>query len=281
MTTLTTIPNEMGSGGAHLAPDGAAGSPTLKEILEEHKAAIEGLSGSAAGAVIVARAATTADRSLTGLTNTNLDGVTPVAGDVILVRANTDPVENGLYVAAAGAWTRMKDSENADVLKSGLLVQVEEGSTLADKLYALTTNDPFVVGTDAIAFAESTAKGAVATTSAAGLMSAADKAFLDSEHEAAGTAIGDADGNIAIAGGKWRVLATLSGNRSYTLQTTGAVAGDQITVTRTSTAANTAAFINGGPGAGTLLTMPNSKVAFAKFQFDGTNWALREVGVGS
>lgn len=130
----------------------------------------------------------------------------------------------------------------------------------------------------ALAALDAAGSDEAASQSQAGTMSAADKKFLDNVHAAAGTAIADADGNIAVAQGYWRVLATLTGNRSYTLQTTGAVAGDQIEITRTSTAANTAAFINGGAGAGTLLTMPVSKVNSAKFQFDGTNWALRSCG---
>lgn len=43
LPTLTTIPNSFGSGGANLAPGGAAGSPTLAAVLQEHKDALETL----------------------------------------------------------------------------------------------------------------------------------------------------------------------------------------------------------------------------------------------
>lgn len=100
---------------------------------------------------------------------------------------------------------------------------------------------------------------------------------------AAGTALTDADATIAVAAGKWRKMpaATLSANRAITLGTTGAVADDQIQVTRLDVGAFTLAFVNGGAGAGTLYTMPVSKLAHAVFQFDGTNWALRSFGLGS
>lgn len=101
----------------------------------------------------LARAATTANRTLSGLTSTVLDGVTPVADDVILVRAQTDATQNGLYVASAGAWTRKKDDQGADVVVSGMLVQVLEGSTLSDTLWTLTS-DGFTVGDDDLEFSQ-------------------------------------------------------------------------------------------------------------------------------
>lgn len=97
---------------------------------------------------------------------------------------------------------------------------------------------------------------------------------------AAAVALADSTETITIAQGPWRVAsAALTANRTKTLSPTGATAGDQITITRTEgAAAFTLAVVNGGPGAGTLFTMPASKVNYAKFQFDGANWALREMG---
>jgi len=109
--------------------------------------------------VHLARAATTGNRTLSGLTNTSLDGITPAADDLILVRAQTDPEDNGLYLAAAGAWTRLKDDQGADVIKPGMLVQVREGTTLEDTLWALTS-DAVTVGTDNIVFSQMLEAGA-------------------------------------------------------------------------------------------------------------------------
>jgi hypothetical protein len=99
----------------------------------------------------LARVATTADHALTGVTA--IDGVTPAAGDLILVRANTDATENGLYVAAAGAWARLKDDQGADVIRPGMLVQVREGTTLQDTLWAITA-DEVDLGTEDVVFSQ-------------------------------------------------------------------------------------------------------------------------------
>jgi len=93
-----------------------------------------------------------------------------------------------------------------------------------------------------------------------------------------GTALTDADATITVADGQRRVLSdgTLTDNRSVTLGTSGAVLGDTIDIARIDTEAFTLAIINGGAGAGTLLTFPVGAMLYAKFRFDGTNWELRE-----
>ncbi len=119
----------------------------------------------------------------------------------------------------------------------------------------------------------------LATTTRDGLMSAVDKIFFNGLHAAKGTNLTDtATQTIDISGGTWRVLPTLSQGGTLTVDDANAVAGDQITITRRSAAAFTYAIVNGGAGAGTLLTMPASTPSFAKLQFDGTDWEVREMG---
>lgn len=102
----------------------------------------------------------------------------------------------------------------------------------------------------------------------------------NSERGAKGTNLTDASVTIQVTQGPWRALpaATLSANRSITLGTTGAFAGDKITITRLDVTAFTLAIVNGGVGAGTLITYPVSKLGSGIFQFDGTNWALKTLG---
>lgn len=277
---LTAIPNSFGSGGANMVPGGAQGVPTLASILQEHVAAIEALQG-AEGEVVQARFALVGNRTLSGVTTTNTDGITPVVGNIVLVPAQSDTTQNGLYVVAAGAWTRLKDGAGNDVIESGMLVQVSEGTANADKVFELTTNAPITVGTTPLAFGEANAAGALATTSAPGQMSSADKTFLDSEHAAKGANLTDADAALILSGGAWRVLpaTTLTADRTLTINTTGAVAGSQMTITRLDATAHQLIIVNGGGGAGTLFTMANSKLGWVKLQYDGTNWAVREFGV--
>lgn len=101
------------------------------------------------------RLATTANHGLSGLAN--IDGVTPVAGDRILVKSNSTGAENGIYVAASGSWSRATDADSTTPdaeMKAGTTVQVTEGTTLADTTWTITTNSAITVGTTAITWAQ-------------------------------------------------------------------------------------------------------------------------------
>lgn len=112
------------------------------------------------------RVASTANiATLSGLLT--VDGVTVVAGDRVLVKDQTTASQNGIYVAAAGAWARSTDADiNAEVT-AGLYTFVTEGTTNADSGWVLTSNDPIIVGTTALPFVQFTGAGQV--TAGAGL----------------------------------------------------------------------------------------------------------------
>lgn len=101
---------------------------------------------------------------------------------------------------------------------------------------------------------------------------------LTDTNEPAGTALTDADATIQFTGGSWRKLpaATLSAARVLTLGNTGAYAGARLTVTRLDATANTYTIKDNA--AATLVVLPVSKVNFADFQHDGTNWFLKRCG---
>jgi len=107
-----------------------------------------------------------------------------------------------------------------------------------------------------------------------------DGAWLRIESKDRGSNLTDASATIHPTGGGWRVLpaATLTANRTLTLGTTNAREGCRITVTRLDATAYTFAIVNGGSGAGTLVTMPVSSKYWAEFYFDGTDWVLRAGG---
>ena len=104
------------------------------------------------------RLATTGNRALTGLTA--IDSVTPIAGDRILVKAQTAGEENGIYVAAAGAWARAVDAVQ-DKITGGSFTFVEEGSTLRDTGWVVSTDNPITVGTTAIVWTQFSSAGTV------------------------------------------------------------------------------------------------------------------------
>ena len=95
-----------------------------------------------------------------------------------------------------------------------------------------------------------------------------------------GADLRDAVATSQVVANFWRVLpaATLTANHVLTVGTTNAVVGDVITVTRLDVTAWTYAIVNGGVGAGTIITMPVSVRYWAKVAFDGTNWVLHSAG---
>ncbi|MGW0682878.1 hypothetical protein ACWD2L_05890 [Streptomyces sp. NPDC002754] len=99
------------------------------------------------------RAASTADVTVSSAPST-LDGVTLAGGDRVLLKNQTAASENGIYVftAAASALTRATDADTASEL-IGATVTVTEGSTLADKVYRLLT-DNVTLGTTSLSWTE-------------------------------------------------------------------------------------------------------------------------------
>lgn len=93
--------------------------------------------------------ASTGPLSLSGLPL--IDGVTPVANDLVLVKDQADAKFNGIYVATPGAWSRLTDLEGQSVLVPGMMVSVTKGTVNGDTLFTLLS-DSCIIGTDDILF---------------------------------------------------------------------------------------------------------------------------------
>jgi hypothetical protein len=106
------------------------------------------------------RAATTANITLSGAQT--IDGVSVVAGDRVLVKDQSTASQNGIYVAAAGAWTRAADANISAEVTPGLFVFVEEGTANGDNGYVLTTNAPITLDTTALVFTQFSGAGQIA-----------------------------------------------------------------------------------------------------------------------
>lgn len=106
------------------------------------------------------RAATTANITLSG--EQTIDGVALVTGDRVLVKNQAAGQNNGIYVVDTGAWTRAQDFDNSPMneVHAGDFVFITEGTTNADRGYVLTTNDPIVIDSTALSFAQFTSGGA-------------------------------------------------------------------------------------------------------------------------
>lgn len=96
------------------------------------------------------RVATTANITLSGLQT--IDGVSVSAGDRVLVRAQTSAVNNGIYVAASGAWSRASDFDGAGEVAGGTEVFVTSGTLYADIAWRVAGNGAVTPGSSSIAF---------------------------------------------------------------------------------------------------------------------------------
>lgn len=112
-----------------------------------------------------ARAASTGNLTLSG--TQTVDGVALIAADRVLVKNQTTGSENGIYLVAAGAWTRTTDADTSTKIL-GAQVSVQEGTVNADRSYRLIT-DSITLGTTSLVFSLAFGPGTYAA-SATGLI---------------------------------------------------------------------------------------------------------------
>lgn len=98
------------------------------------------------------RVATTASITLSG--TQTIDGVALSANDRVLVKNQGTGSQNGLYIVKSGAWVRAPDFDEGSEVVSGMMVVVAAGSTLAGKVYRLSTVDPITVGSTSLTWTE-------------------------------------------------------------------------------------------------------------------------------
>lgn len=100
-----------------------------------------------------------------------IDGVALAAGDRVLVRAQTDAKQNGIYVVtnagaadAVAVLTRAEDFDNSvsGEIVGGAFCFVQEGTTLADCGFVVSADGSIVVGTTNITFVQFSAAGMIA-----------------------------------------------------------------------------------------------------------------------
>ena len=108
-------------------------------------------------AKISVRAATTADITLSG--TQTIDGVAVIAGDRVLVKNQATNTQNGIYVVAAGAWSRATDADTWNELIAAFTF-VEEGTANADTGWVSTVNAGGTIGSTAVAFVQFSSAGA-------------------------------------------------------------------------------------------------------------------------
>jgi len=95
------------------------------------------------------RVASTANLTLSG--EQTIDGIAAVSGDRVLAKDQTTGTENGIYVCAAGAWSRATDYDASAEVQEGTFCYVAEGTANGGKEFVQITVDP-VLDTDPLVF---------------------------------------------------------------------------------------------------------------------------------
>jgi hypothetical protein len=96
------------------------------------------------------KCATTANITLSGLQT--IDGYTTLAGDRVLVKNQTAGAQNGIYVAASGAWSRATDFDSWAEMQNAVVLALN-GTTNQYKAWRFTAGTHGVVDTTAATFA--------------------------------------------------------------------------------------------------------------------------------
>lgn len=94
--------------------------------------------------------------SLSGLLT--IDGVTVTAGDRVLVKNQSAPADNGIYVASASAWSRSTDMDTWAEVPNAFTF-IEGGTVNKDTGWVCTANQGGTIGVTAITFVQFSGAG--------------------------------------------------------------------------------------------------------------------------
>lgn len=98
-----------------------------------------------------------------------IDGIAVTAGQRVLLTAQTTASQNGIWVVAAGAWTRPADFAAGSTQDSGIAVTVEEGTTYGGKVLMVTGATAATITVDTTATTWSQLGGGTAYTAGNGI----------------------------------------------------------------------------------------------------------------
>lgn len=201
--------------------------------------------------VRVATTSVDGDIDLTGTTpTTSIDGVTLADGDRVLVKNQTAPAENGIYVYASGdsSFTRSEDADEPTELNAGTFFFVEEGTDNGDAGFVLSSDNPLTIGTDDLVFTQFSGAGQI--IAGGGLVKDGNEIDV----------VGTAD-RITVNADSIDIASTYAGQSSIDTVgtiTTGEWQGTDIAVAHGGTGASTAAGARSNLGATTKYTEPNA-----------------------
>lgn len=192
------------------------------------------------------KVATSVAITLAGLQT--IDGVALAEGDRVLVKDQPGSLDNGIYVASAGAWARAADSNTPEKLSSAL-VSVALGTLHAGRRFQTPFKSTDVIGTNVIDWARlvdsrmaSTVVGSAPGTAAVGI--SLNYARQDHVHPVQTTITGNAGSATILQTGR-------------TISMTGDVTWTSASFDGSANVTGTATLANSGVTAGTYNNVAN------------------------
>jgi hypothetical protein len=163
------------------------------------------------------RAATTANITLSG--TQTIDGIAVVANDRVLVKNQSTASQNGIYVVAAGAWSRSADA-NASSEIGAAIVNVDSGTANGGELWTTTFKTTDTLGTTAMNWYE-----VIYNTGTWGISVSGSAATLTTartiQTNLASTSAASFNGSANITPGVTGTLAVANGGTGQTTYTDG------------------------------------------------------------
>ena len=196
------------------------------------------------------KVATTANITLSG--TQTVDGFILSIGDRVLVKNQTTQSQNGIYIVAAGAWTRSTDTDTGAKIASAT-VMVQYGTINKDTQWTCSNSTDPIIGTDPITFVQISGPGTYI----------------------AGTGLTLTGNTFAIDA----TVATLAGTQTFTNKT---ISGATNTLTNIANASltNSTITINGTPISlgGTVSTGTVTSIAISGAEFSITGSPITTSG---
>lgn len=167
-----------------------------------------------------------------------VDGVSLVANDRVLVKDQTTASANGVYVVAAGAWSRAVDVSTWDELVSAFLF-VEQGTVNGEVGYLCTVDQGGTLGTTAVTFVQFSGAGSV--IAGAGLTKTGNQLDVG-----AGDGIAVATDSVGLTG-QALALHSLASNGIIARTASGAVSARTVTAGSTKIGVTNGDGVSGNP----------------------------------
>lgn len=142
-------PNAAVGFGAQRITTLADGTAATDAVTKQQLDAVATVANNAAsGVAIKAAVRVVATTAITLSGAQTIDGVAVAAGDRVLVAAQASAAANGIYVVAAGTWSRSADADATGELAPGSITSVREGSAgNADTLWGLVSDAAITIDT--------------------------------------------------------------------------------------------------------------------------------------